>query len=185
MMRAASRRGRRMRPAVLLLAVLAAGGQVACAPDGGSSAGGACGTPALTAGAYRPHLNLPGRRPGGGPGRALITPHVAPPAPAVPSRPPLPSLVAGRVMVSVANSSQTIVVPPGTLVEVRLDPDSGTAWTVPESTDPRALPRLSASGVCDTVKTATFLARGAGEILATAPHGEVDRSFAVTIRVTG
>ena len=56
-------------------------------------------------------------------------------------------------------------------------------WTVPESSNPQTLPRLSASGPCDTVKTATFRAVGDGEIDATRPHGDAIGRLVVTFRV--
>lgn len=75
------------------------------------------------------------------------------------------------------------MIPPDTVIEVRLEPVSGSVWTLPESSDPRALPRLSASGACDPVKVATFRAAGDGEISASRPHGDAVATFVVTIRV--
>jgi hypothetical protein len=80
---------------------------------------------------------------------------------------------------------QTVVVPADTLIDVRLEPVSGSVWTLPESSDPQALPRLSATGACDTVKVATFRAVGGGEIIATRPHGDAEARLIVTIRVAG
>jgi hypothetical protein len=60
-----------------------------------------------------------------------------------------------------------------------------SARTLPESSDPQALPRLSASGACDAVKMATFRAVSGGEISATRPHGDAEARLIVTIRVTG
>jgi hypothetical protein len=89
------------------------------------------------------------------------------------------------VALTAANTGQTIVVPAGTVIEVRLEPVSGSVWTLPESSDPQALPRLSASGACDTVKVATFRAIGDGEINATRPHGDAVGRLVVTIRIAG
>jgi len=80
---------------------------------------------------------------------------------------------------------QTIVVPANTVIEVRSEPVSGSVWTLPESSDPQALPRLSASGACDALKVAMFRAVADGEISVTRPHGDAEARLIVTIRVTG
>jgi hypothetical protein len=90
----------------------------------------------------------------------------------------------GRVVVTAVNTRQTIAVPAGTLVEVRLEPTDGVRWTVPESSDPHALPRLSASGPCDAVKVATFRADGSGQITAEQPHGDAVAEFVITVQAT-
>jgi hypothetical protein len=123
--------------------------------------------------------------PTGGAGSASQAPHTAPPPTAPPKPPPTPTPVDGRVSVTAANTGQTIVVPAGTLIDVRLEPVSEAIWTVPESSDPQALPRLSASGPCDAVQTATFRADGDGEIDATRPHGDAVDRLVVTVHIGG
>jgi hypothetical protein len=108
--------------------------------------------------------------------------HTAPP-PTIPPSKPVPAAVDGRVSITAANAGQTIVVPAGTLIDVRLEPVSGAVWTVPESSDPHALPRLSASGPCDAVKTATF--RADGRIDATYPYGDAVGVLFLTVHVGG
>ncbi|GIH19595.1 hypothetical protein [Rugosimonospora africana] len=93
--------------------------------------------------------------------------------------------VDGRLALTAANSGQTIVVPVATMIEVRLEPVSISVRTLPESSDPHALPRLSACGACDAVKVATFRAVGDGEISATRPQGDAEARLIVTIRVAG
>lgn len=83
------------------------------------------------------------------------------------------------------DTGQTIVVPADTVIEVRLEPVSGSVWTLSETSDPQALPRLSASGACDAVKVATFRAVGGGEISATRPHGDAVGRLVVTILIAG
>ena len=129
-------------------------------------------------------LHGPRGGPTGGPGSVSQAPHTAPP-PTVPPSKPAPAVVNGRVSITAANAGQTIVVPAGTLIDVRLEPISGAVWTVPESSDPQALPRLSASGPCDTVKTATFRADGDGRIDATYPYGDADGILFLTVRIDG
>jgi hypothetical protein len=175
---------RRVRLVFTMLAVLALAAQVACGSTTGNGTGEACQqTPAPD----RPQNRDPGTGPKGAPGSASIPRHTAPPAGLSPSpTPPPPTPVNGRVMLTAANSLQTIVVPAGTLIDVRLEPVSDSVWTVPESSDPQALPRLSASGTCDTVKEATFRAVGEGHISATRPHaGDAQVRLIVTVHVSG
>jgi hypothetical protein len=168
-----------MRVVVLLLIVLAAGVQVACGST--SDSGDDCGRSPT---ASQPRTPRTG--PTGAAGSTPIPRHSAPPPTAVPSRPPLPTPVNGRLSLTAANTGQTIVVPANTVIDVRLEPVSGSVWTVPESSDAQALPRLSASNACDTVKEATFRAvAGSGEISATRPHGDAEGRLIVTIRVAG
>jgi hypothetical protein len=101
------------------------------------------------------------------------------PSPALP--PPTPA--SGRLVLNAADSRKEIVVPPHTVVEVRLDPVDGSQWTVPESSDPHALSRLSASGGCDIARVAIFRADATGQITATRPTGDAVMVFKVTIRV--
>jgi hypothetical protein len=123
--------------------------------------------------------------PDGAAGSASVPRHSAPPPSPTPSPPPPPTPVDGRLALTAANTGQTIVVPTATMIEVRLEPVSGSIWTLPESSDPHALPRLSTSGACDTVKVATFRAVGDGEISATRPRGDAEARLIVTIHVTG
>jgi hypothetical protein len=170
------------RVVLILLAVLAAGGQVSCGPATDLSAAD-CGQPTMTS---RPReFHDPRNGPAGGAGSASVPGRLAPPpAPASPPLPP-PEPVNGRVALTAANAGQTIVVPAGTVIEVRLEPVSGSMWTVPESFDPQALPRLSASIDCDAVKAATFRAVSTSGIVATRPHGDAQAQLIVTVRVTG
>jgi hypothetical protein len=165
----------------MLLAVLAAGGQVSCGSAAGTGAGGGCGQAPTTS---QPRHQRTGEVGSAG-GSASVARHSAPPpiAPSPPPAPPTP--VDGRVALTAANTLQTIVVPANTVIEVRLEPVSGSVWTLPESSDPQALPRLSASGACDAVKVATFRAVAGGEISATRPQGDAEARLIVTIRVTG
>jgi hypothetical protein len=89
------------------------------------------------------------------------------------------------VALTAANTGQTIIVPADTVIEIRLEPVSDSVWTLPESSDPRALPRLSASGACDALKMATFRAVADGEISATRPQGDAEARLVVTIRIAG
>ena len=168
------------RAVVMLLAVIAAAGQVGCGSVTGAGAGGDCAPQPTTIGPRDPR---PG--PTGAAGSASVPPHTAPPPPAPTPPAPLPTPVNGRVVLTAVNTGQTIVVPADTVIEVRLEPVSGSVWTLPETSDSRALPRLSASGACDTVKVATFRAVGDGEISATRPHGDAQARLIVTIRVAG
>jgi hypothetical protein len=89
------------------------------------------------------------------------------------------------VSLTAANTGQTIVVPGETMIDVRLEPVSSSIWTVPESSDPQALPRLSASDACDTVKEATFRAvSGNAVISASRPNGDARAQLLVTVRIT-
>ena len=172
----------RARVVVVLLALLAAGGQVSCgsATGTGAGAGEDCGQAPMTSQPPDPRTGLTGAG-----GSASIPRHSAPPPTLPPSPPPAPTPVNGRVALTAANTGQTIVVPADTAIEVRLEPVSGSVWTLPDSSDPRALPRLSTSGACDPVKVATFRAVGGGEISATRPHGDAQARLIVTIRVAG
>jgi hypothetical protein len=164
----------------LLLAMLAAGGQVACGHATGTDTSGSCGQAPMTSQPRRPHTG-----PTGAAGSASVPRHSAPPPSPSPSPSPPPSPVDGRLALTAANSGQTIDVPAATVIEVRLEPVSSSIWTVPESSDPQALPRLSASDACDTVKVATFRAVNGGQIIATRPQGDAEARLVVTIRVTG
>jgi hypothetical protein len=165
----------------MLLAVLAAGGQVSCGSAAGTGAGGGCGQAPTTS---RPrHLHT--GEIGSAGGSASVARHSAPPPTAPSPPPPPPTPVDGRVVLTAANTLQTIVVPANTVIEVRLEPVPGAMWTLPQSSDPQALPRLSASGACDAVKVATFRAVADGEISATRPYGDAEAGLTVTIRVTG
>ena len=176
------RRGR-VRALLALLAMLAALGPAACGPASNTHGNTDCGP--TSAGSRLPKTRGPHSGPTGGPGSASQAPHTAPPPTAPPSKPPPPTPVDGRVSITAADAGQTIVVPAGTLIDVRLEPVSGAIWTVPESSDPQALPRLSASGSCDAVKTATFRADGDGQIEATHPQGDALGGLVLTVRIGG
>lgn len=165
---------------VVLLTALAVGGQISCGSTTDTGAEADCEQTPTTSQPGSPRTG-----PTGAAGSASVPRHSAPPPPA-PSPPlPPPTPVDGRVALTAANTGQTIVVPADTVIEVRLEPISGSVWTLPESSDPQALPRLSASGECDTVKEATFRAGGGGEINATRPHGDAVARLVVTVRVAG
>jgi hypothetical protein len=168
-----------------LLLVLGTGALLSCgawrpAPTG---SGGDCSQTQPTNGP--PYTRASGP-PGSGGGSAAVTPGQAPqPGPPSPAPPlPAPAPDGRRVVVTAVNTRQTIAVPAGTLVEVRLEPTDGVQWTVPESSDPHALPRLLASGPCDAVKAATFRADGSGQITAEQPHGDAVAEFVVTVQAT-
>src|SRR5262245_32798537 len=96
--------------------------------------------------------------------------------------PPTPS--GGRLVLTADDSPQTVTVPRGTIIEIRLEPVDGAVWTVPKSSNPNALPRLSASGACDRGKVATFRAEGTGEIRAIQPSGGTRTDSLLLFRVT-
>jgi len=164
-----------------LILILLTVGLASCssAPDTHDAAD--CGRTSTTG--RQPVTSGPRGGPTGAAGSASQAPHSAPPPTAPPQPTPTPTLVDGRVTLTAANTGQTIVVPAGTLIDVRLEPVSGATWTVPESSSSQTLPRLSASGPCDAVKTATFRAVGDGEIDATRPHGDAIGRLVVTVRV--
>lgn len=164
----------------VVLALLAALGTAACGSNTNPHGNPDCG-PGTTDGPVTTRVLRGG--PTGGPGSVSQAPHTAPPPTVPPSR-PAPTPVNGRVAITAANHGQTVVAPPGTFIDVRLEPVSGAVWTVPESSDPQALPRLSASGACDPVKTATFRADGDGRIEATHPQGDAVAGMVVTVRVS-
>jgi hypothetical protein len=87
-------------------------------------------------------------------------------------------------VLTAADTGQTIAVPAETVIEVDLKPVSGMVWTLPASSDPQALPRLSASGTCETTEVAVFRAVSDGEISATQPHGDAEARLIISIRVT-
>jgi hypothetical protein len=162
--------------------VCGTGALVSCGAGPGSEAGagGACGQPPVTHPAPTPRTGAMGSAGGS----ARVKPGTSPPPTVKPPRPAVvsPTPVNGRVALTAANTTQTIVVPRGTVIDVRLEPVSGAVWTAPESSDHRALPRLSASDACETVAMASFRAQGQGEIRATRPHGDAEAIFVVTIR---
>ena len=171
--------------AAMLVAVLAVSGLVSCSSPTDTDESGDCGqmspTPRSMKGQPREQLSGPP----GGAGSASVARHSAPPAAAASPLPSPPTPVDGRVALTAANALQTIVVPANTMIDVRLDPVSGSVWTLPESSDPQALPRVSASGACDTVKVATFRAVRDGQINATRPQGDALVGLMVSIRVAG
>jgi hypothetical protein len=66
----------------------------------------------------------------------------------------------GHVRVTFANNRSTVTVPVGTVVDVDLD----SLWSLPVSSDPQALPRLSSSSSCDGKVRASFRVQGPGWI---------------------
>ncbi len=170
-------------PALLALLAMLALGPAACGSASNIHDNANCGQTSTSS--RLPKARGPRTGPAGGSGSASQAPHTAPPPTAPPSKPPPPTPVNGQISITAANAGQTIVVPAGTLIVVRLEPVSGAMWTVPESSDPHALPRLSASGPCDAVKTATFRADGDGAIDATHPQGDALGGMVLTVRISG
>jgi len=166
-----------------VLAVLATLGPVSCGSATDHRDNGGCGPTSVSG--RPPEAGGPRRGSTGAAGSASLAPHSAPPPTARREPSPTPTVVDGRIAVTAANTGQTVVVPAGTLIDVRLEPVSGAVWTVPVSSDPHALPRLSASGPCDAVKTAIFRAVGDGEIDATRPHGDAVGRLVVTVHIGG
>lgn len=166
-----------------LLLVVGMGAILACGcgawRPGASANGGNCSQTPATGGP--PYTRAPGP-PGSTGGSAAVTPGQAPRPGPPSSSPPAPVPAGGRVVVTAANSRQTVTVPRGTVVEVRLEPTGGVRWNPPESSDRSALPRLGASGPCGPVQVATFRADGAGQISAERPHGDAVEEFVVTVQ---
>ncbi len=72
----------------------------------------------------------------------------------------VPTVSGGHVRVTFVDNRSTIVVPVGTVIDVEL---TTYQWSLPISSDPRMLPRLSSSSSCDGVR-ASFRAQGDGWI---------------------
>jgi hypothetical protein len=72
-----------------------------------------------------------------------------------------PAISGGHVRVTFAENRSTIIVPLGTIVDVEL---STQLWSLPVSSDPQTLPRLSASSSCDGTVRASFRVQGNGWI---------------------
>lgn len=174
-----TKKSSRQRVPLFVLAVLACGAQVSCGSGARTSttADGTCGRAPKAGPAQTPRAD-----PSGAAGSETDSRHYAPPPRATPSVPP-PTPVDGRLALTAADSGQTISVPAGTLIEIDLTPVSGAVWTVPESSDPKALPRLSASGACETVKVATFRAVADGAISASGPRGDAEARLTITLHV--
>jgi hypothetical protein len=102
--------------------------------------------------------------------------------PQSPSATPVP--INGRVLLTFDNHGQSITVPRGTIIEVALENFSYGPWSVPRSSDPKTLPRLTASSQCDPILRATFRALGNGAIEASRGNMELTQDFRVTIEVT-
>ena len=117
---------------------------------------------------------------GSGPGQAPLTRGSAPPWPPTPSPTPVPIADDGRVAVTDANNHQTITVPKGTMIDVNL---SANGWTLPGSSDPALLPRISATSRCDTSVAATFAALGSGTITAVGGGGTSHGGPTITFEV--
>src|SRR5207253_11003481 len=111
-----------------------------------------------------------------------LTRGTAPPWPPTPSPAPVPTVANGRVLVTDANNHQEVAVAKGTIVEVNL---SATGWTLPRSSDPHSLPRLSVMASCDGSVSATFSALGSGTIMAvgggSTTHGGPTITFEIDI----
>src|ERR1700730_10370556 len=57
-------------------------------------------------------------------------------------------------------------------------------WSIPRSSDPQSLPRLTVSSQCDPILRSTFRALGNGTVEASRGNGEITQDFRVTIDVT-
>ena len=121
---------------------------------------------------------------GGAPGGQTVTPRPGGLGGSPQATPSPPTAVNGRVVVSDAQNGQTVTVPPGTVIEVDLVTHVYGPWTVPQSSDPKTLPRLSGTAACDGTATATFRADGSGRISARRGNREVTDVFDVVIVVT-
>ncbi len=97
---------------------------------------------------------------------------------------PLPSPSGGRLLLREENVEQHIPVRQGTLIEVELYNGPYGPWTIPRSSDPKLMPRLSASSRCVTPIIATFRADGSSEIQAERGNLEVSQTYRVYIQVT-
>ena len=73
----------------------------------------------------------------------------------------IPSFSGGHVLVNFADNRSTIAVPVGTVIDVEL---TSQHWSLPVSSDPQSLPRLSASASCDGTVRASFRVQGNGWI---------------------
>jgi len=109
-----------------------------------------------------------------------LSPEPFPPAPHASS---VPRVSDGRIILTTANFNQEVTVPKGTIVELALDNQSLGPWTVPQSSNPSAMPRLSASSRCVTPITAAFRATASAEIHAQRTNGEMTQEFKVSIQV--
>jgi len=72
-----------------------------------------------------------------------------------------PSVSGGRVRVTFANNRSTLSLPLGTVIDVEL---TTMQWSVPVSSDPQMLPRISAWSSCDGTVRASFRVQGNGWI---------------------
>jgi hypothetical protein len=72
-----------------------------------------------------------------------------------------PLVSEGHVRVTFADNRSTMIVPVGTVIDVEL---STQQWSLPVSSDPQTLPRLSASSSCDGIVRASFRVQGNGWI---------------------
>ena len=97
--------------------------------------------------------------------------------------PAVPVPTNGRLLLREENVNQHIPVAPGTVIEVELVNGPYGPWTVPMSSDPTLLPRLSASSRCVTPITAAFRAIGSGHIDATRGNLEITQKYVVFIQV--
>jgi len=98
----------------------------------------------------------PGGGAGGQPFHGVSVVPKATPTPVLP-----PSVSGGHVRVTFAANRSTIIVPVGTVIDVEL---STQQWSLPASSDPQTLPRLSASSSCDGTVRASFRVQGNGWI---------------------
>jgi hypothetical protein len=72
-----------------------------------------------------------------------------------------PSVYGGHVRITFAENRSTIIVPVGTVIDVEPSPQQ---WSLPVSSNPQTLPRLSASSSCDGTVRASFRVQGNGWI---------------------
>lgn len=86
-------------------------------------------------------------------------------------------------MLTETNFNQEVAVPKGTLVQVVLENESLGPWTIPQSSDSVAMPRLSASSRCVTPVIARFRTHGPATIRALRDNGEMSQEYKVSIKI--
>lgn len=72
-----------------------------------------------------------------------------------------PSVTGGHIRLTFAENRSTIIVPIGTVIDVEL---ATQQWSLRVSSDPKTLPRLSASSSCDGTVQGSFRVQGNGWI---------------------
>lgn len=94
-----------------------------------------------------------------------------------------PSVTPTGVVLTEGNNGQSVTVASGTIVAVDLQTKSYGPWSLPQSSNPAALSRLSGSIRCDGTASATFRAMATAQITALRRNIEVTQRFIVTVVV--